>query len=124
RHRIEAMINWLEFDVVKLPKPDLQIILVAPDEHFSRGTHLHRSADHMRDYTEGAADIHETSVDLQLRVNAYYRNLKPSESVRLISIGEGDERLPPAVLADQIWGIMAELGLACMVSGIGNAGTR
>ncbi|MER9796987.1 deoxynucleoside kinase [Mesorhizobium sp. M0142] len=110
RRRLEAMISWFEFEILKLPKPDLQIVLIAPDEHFSGGNHLQRSHDQSRQYIE-TADIHEARVDLQLAVNSYYRSLTPSQSLRLINIQEGEHRLSETALANRIWEVLTEMGL-------------
>src|SRR5690606_2688422 len=75
QRRLEHLVNWFEYEILRLPRPDLQIVLVAPDDYFVESRHLARTPDESRDYT-ATADIHEARVDLQLAVNRYYRRLQ------------------------------------------------
>ncbi|TGT57751.1 thymidylate kinase [Mesorhizobium sp. M00.F.Ca.ET.170.01.1.1] len=109
RRKLELLINWFEFDVIKLPRPNLEIVLTAPDEHFSGRNHLERSHDETRQYVE-QADIHEERIDLQLAVNTYYRGLVPSPSLKIIEIQEGQKRLSEIELANRIWNVVTEKG--------------
>lgn len=92
RQELEAMLHWLEYDVYQLPRPDLEIALIASDKYYRGGTHLNRSADHSREYSKGSADIHETAYDLQCMVNSYYRTLPEEARLKRIDIEESDGR--------------------------------
>ena len=107
RQQLETLVTWFEYSVLKLPVPDLQVVLVAPDTHFTKGLHLDRVPDASRDYTD-SADIHETSVDLQLAVNSYYRGLEPSPALRQLEIEHEGLRRTPDELGDLIWELAGE----------------
>lgn len=71
--RIESLINWVEYSCLELPYPDIEIILFAPNTYFERGLHLSRNSDLNRKYVGKNADIHESSSDLQMQVNSWYK---------------------------------------------------
>ena len=86
KKNLEQLLNWLEYEVFNLSKPDIEIIITAPKEHYSNGYHLVRSKDKTRDYvTDENADIHEKDSSLQLNVNRYFRSLSSNESRILIN---------------------------------------
>jgi dTMP kinase len=101
QRRLEHLLNWFEYEILRLPTPDLQIVLVAPDDHFLERRHLARTADESRGYTD-AADIHESQVDLQLAVNRYYRRLRTGPSVRRVEIEQAGRRLTVTEIEDII----------------------
>jgi dTMP kinase len=111
RERLERMLAWFEYDVLKLPKPDLEIVLTASERYFSEELHLYRDRDRTREYIE-SADIHEARLDLQLSVNNYYRNLRPSASLRRLEIELLGRRIPKEELAKQVWDTVVDVKLA------------
>ena len=81
KKELEELLNWLEYETFNLPKPDVEIVITAPDEHYAKGYHLSRSEDSTRSYvSDESADIHEKDSSLQLNVNSYFRNLSSSEN--------------------------------------------
>ena len=107
QRRLEDLINWFEYDIMRLPQPNLQIILSAPQAYFLESRHLARTPDESRVYTD-VADVHEAQLDLQLTVNRYYSNLETGPSVRRIEIEQDGRRLTVAELEDTIWALVAE----------------
>lgn len=107
RNRLERMLTWFEYEVMKLPKPDLQIVLVASDDYFRNERHLYRTPDQSRDYTK-KADIHEARLDLQLSVNDYYRHLESSGSLHRLEIEQLGRRLSSEELANRVWELVGK----------------
>jgi dTMP kinase len=106
QRRLEHLLNWFEYEILRLPHPDLQIVLVAPDDHFVQSRHLARTPDESRGYTD-AADIHEAHVDLQLAVNRYYRRLATGPSVLHVEIEQEGRRLSEGEVEDIIAALAA-----------------
>ena len=73
---LEEMLNWVEYEVLSLPRPSLEILLVADDEYFAGRAHHQRSNSEGRKYVGAVADIHEASVPLQIKVNSYFAGQK------------------------------------------------
>lgn len=90
--QLASLIEWLEFEVFGLPKPDIEIILVAPDYHYTSGAYKNRDIDLERKYvtinTEG--DVHETKLDLQLKVNDIYKILPEKDGRFTVDIYHND----------------------------------
>ena len=107
REKIKSLVNWFEYSVLELPMPDLQVVLVAPETHFTKGLHLDRMPDVSRNYTD-SADIHEENLDLQLAVNSFYRSLEPSPALRQLEIEQEGVRRTPEELGDLIWELAGE----------------
>ena len=108
--RLDELLNWYEYQILRLPVPDLQIALVAPEDYFLEGRHLARTHDESRSYTD-AADVHESHLDLQLAVNRYYRDLPVGPKVRHIEIEEKGRRRTVAEVEEIIWSLAAEYQL-------------
>jgi dTMP kinase len=106
RTRLERMLVWFEYEVMKLPQPDLQIVLVAPEDYFTEERHLRRTPDKSRHYVS-TADIHEARLDIQLSVNNYYRGLEASPSLCRIEIERQGRRLSTEELGNRIWELVA-----------------
>lgn len=104
RTALEAMLNWLEYDLFKLPVPDLEIVLCADERYFLDGQHRSRQLDEQRDYIGLDADIHEGSTALQMAVNAYYLDLLCGPTLEKISIFDATRhRLTVNELHRAIW---------------------
>ncbi|HCI7176182.1 deoxynucleoside kinase [Acinetobacter baumannii] len=92
KKELEQLLNWLEYETFNLPKPDIEIVITAPDEHYSKGHHLVRSEDATRSYVaDRNADIHEKDSSLQLNVNSYFRSLSSNENRILINAYNADQ---------------------------------
>lgn len=96
KNRVEelvSLIEWLEFDVFKLPRPDFEIILTAPDSHYTSGDYLKRGDDNSRNYLDNPqeGDIHEMQKELQVRVNNNYRTLPHKEGRFIVDIYHTDQ---------------------------------
>lgn len=109
KRRIRQLIEWVEYETLGLPKPELEIVLTAPDDYFSHGKHLIRESNEEREYAYGAADIHESSNSLQMNVNRFYLNLDSSKSLKKIEIfGKNGLRKNPTELHQELWGFVIE----------------
>ena len=62
----------LEYDVFKIPKPDLNLFLDVPID-FVESELQHERSGSDRDYLDGAQDIHEADIEFQKRVRDVYR---------------------------------------------------
>lgn len=71
RKRLNQWIMDLEFDYNNLPKPDVSLFLDVPFAFTERKLTSVREGDD-RSYLNGAADIHEASLDLQRNVREVY----------------------------------------------------
>ena len=111
KQELEKLLSWLEYETFCLPKPDIEIVSTAPDEHYSRGHHLVRSEDVTRSYvTDKDADIHEKDSSLQLNVNSYFRNLLSSSNRVLINAyNEDGNRLKVEQVHEQIVGFVDQI---------------
>ena len=104
RAKLEKLLSWIEYALFDLPRPDLEIILLAGDDHYSEGKHLTRSKMQGREYMGTAADIHESSVDLQMRVNEFFSDLPESGTRCKVSTYDAEgRRLSPEQLHQEIW---------------------
>lgn len=74
--KLVDLIQWLEYEVYKLPKPDLEVIITAPDSHYIDGTHLERNGSKDRSYSLHSSDIHEKDENLQVKVNSFFSNVE------------------------------------------------
>ena len=76
RERLIAAIEYLEFELYQLPRPDLVVLL---DLSVSQAQHLIANKP-ARSYTERSADIQEADADYLARVRDLYLDLARSES--------------------------------------------
>ncbi|WP_201551023.1 dTMP kinase [Psychrobacter fjordensis] len=74
--KLVDLIQWLEYEVYKLPKPDVEIIITAPDSHYIDGVHLERSGSKDRSYSLDSSDIHEKDENLQVKVNSFFSSVE------------------------------------------------
>ena len=71
RLRLNDWILNLEYEVNKIPRPDVSLFLDVPFSFTERKLSEQRSGDD-RDYLQGRRDIHEASLDLQRSVREVY----------------------------------------------------
>ncbi|MDR1227086.1 MAG: dTMP kinase [Prevotellaceae bacterium] len=77
-----ALRNWilkLEYEVFKIPQPQLSLFLDVPFEFITARLTEHRSGT-SREYLEGKQDIHEASLDFQQLVRKGYLEQQPLDS--------------------------------------------
>lgn len=82
--KLVELIQWLEYEVYKLPKPDVEIIITAPDSHYINGVHLERNGSKDRDYSLDISDIHEKDESLQIKVNSFFSNVENEKNRVLV----------------------------------------
>lgn len=109
RKRLGEMLEWLEYGVHRLARPDLEIILTAPQSFYSSGDYLKREIDATRNYLDNNADIHEGSFDLQLAVNEYFCELEESSHLRKLDIYSDGVRQTKDGLQQAIWNCVSHL---------------
>ena len=108
RGALVSLLNWVEYDLFKLPVPNIEIVLHADERYFIEGQHRTRSVDVKRDYIGTSADIHEDSTSLQILVNAYYAELPPSSRLQRFSIFDAQRhRLTSEQLHHAVWRSLA-----------------
>ncbi len=109
RGELDRLLRWLEYDIYKLPRPNLEIVLTSTDRHYVDGTHLMRADDPTRAYTEDQADIHEASSDLQRAVNLYFGQLPETPTLKKVEIEDprGARRTVEEMSAI-VWGVVKE----------------
>jgi dTMP kinase len=117
RQELDHLLRWLEYDIFGLPRPDLEIAMVARESYFKEGRHLARSVDPRRAYSEGEADIHESETGLQVAVNDYYCGLSAEPGVRLLNIDPDGSRIDIERVSDIIWGLLLREGVHDAPSG-------
>jgi dTMP kinase len=74
KKELRKWINMFEYEYNRIPKPNLSIYLDVPFSFVKQSLSARRSGDE-RKYLNGAADIHEKDISLQLSVKAEYENL-------------------------------------------------
>lgn len=78
---VEALIDWifkLEYEEFGLPKPDIEVLLDAPQNFVQHNLEKNRQGDD-RAYLQGKEDIHESSMEFQARVHQVYQKLFEKE---------------------------------------------
>jgi len=87
----EALRKWildLEFGYYGIPRPDVSLFLDVPFSFTESRLSAQRSGSD-RDYLNGAADIHESSLDLQRRVREVYLDAAAQDSsLRVVDCSE------------------------------------
>lgn len=88
----DGLMRWildLEFGHNELPRPDVSLFLDVPFAFTERKLTEAREGDD-RDYLQGAADIHESSLALQRRVReVYLRAAELDRSLRVVDCSDG-----------------------------------
>jgi dTMP kinase len=105
RKRLRDLLLWLEYDLMNLPRPSVEIVLTARDAYFAEGRHRQRQKDPTRAYMgDLVADIHEDASGLQVRVNNYYNGLVDAYDLKKIAIlDEAERRTDPQSLHQRVW---------------------
>lgn len=103
RRRLGEMLEWLEYGVYRLARPDMEIVLTAPEIFYRSGAYLRRGIDASRNYLDEEADIHEGSSELQLTVNDYFCGVKDSVRLRKIDIYKDGVRQTKEELRQSVW---------------------
>lgn len=92
RESKDELRRWIfrtEFDVFKIPKPDVSLFLGVPMSFVKSRLSAERTGSE-RDYLNGGTDIHENDISLQYRVNEQY-HIMCSEYDEITMIDCGDE---------------------------------
>lgn len=90
RRRLAEWILDLEYSHYKIPQPDVSLFLDVPFAFTERRLTEARSGGD-RDYLQGAADIHESSLTLQQRVReVYLDSAKNDERLRVVDCSDAD----------------------------------
>lgn len=123
RSRLRAMLLWLEYELLQLPSPTIELVLTATDSYFASGRHRQRQRDATREYMGNlVADIHEDASNLQIQVNRYYSGLSDGPSLHKIPIFDGGgHRTEPTELHNRIWNACKELINADEATGDGSS---
>lgn len=101
---LQHLLYWLEYELMHLPKPKMEIVLTADERYFSDGDHLARKQDLQRAYIGSAADIHENAKLLQIAVNSYYMRMPEGpQLLRMSILDETRRRLSQTELHERIW---------------------
>lgn len=104
RIKLAKLIEWVEYEVLNLPHPTLEIVLIAPKHYFEEGLHMERSGSSNREYAGGKADVHERAIGLQSKVNDFYASLEDGENLRKFNIfGSTGQRKSAVELHSEIW---------------------
>lgn len=117
RRRLAKLIEWVEYEVLDLPHPTLELVLVAPKRYFEEGLHMERSGSANREYSGGTADVHERAIGLQSKVNDFYASLDDGEHLKKFDIfGPTGQRKTAVELHSEIWNYTSSvLGLERLV---------
>lgn len=123
RQRLRDLLYWLEYDLMKLPQPSVEIVLTANDDYFAKGQHRQRQHDATRAYMgDLTADIHEDANGLQIRVNSYYAALDEDTNLKKISIfDESHYRTEADVLHTRVWEACSSIIAEPSVNWVGRA---
>lgn len=109
RGALRELLLWLEYELFKLPRPDMEFVMTADEKYFSDGEHLGRNLDVKRAYIGNGADVHENARPLQVAVNECYAKLQESHQLKKISIfDEKRQRLDPDALHSLLWDYLKE----------------
>lgn len=104
RDALRELLLWLEYELFKLPRPDMEFVMTADEKYFSQGEHLGRTPDTKRAYIGNGADVHENARPLQIAVNDFYSRLQEGEHLQRIAILDANrQRLDPKALHDKLW---------------------
>ncbi len=91
--------DWIlrtEYEVFRIPRPDLNLFLDVPISFVDDRLHETREGDD-RNYLEGKSDIHEADIEFQKRVRAIYlEQCEADASFRRIDCSGPDGRMLPA----------------------------
>jgi dTMP kinase len=104
----EKYLSWLEdleFNVYKIPRPDLVLFLHVPVE-ISQNLFAGKGE---RKYTKSVKDIHEKNIDFMKRsVNEYLRLAEKYPEWRRIDCTEAETLLSKEEIADKIYSMITK----------------
>ena len=111
RSRYYSWIHQVEFTHLRIPKPDLNIVLLVP-----AGTAQDLvDRKEQRSYTDKKRDIHEADLAHLQRATASYQALCeqfPDEYTRIQCTNDKDEILEIAAITERIWSHVQEISLS------------
>lgn len=111
KRNLRDWITSLEFDYYQIPRPDLSLFLHLPLELISERLKVQRLGSD-RDYLHGQIDIHEDSLDLQIKVNDEYVFLtNTNEDFYLIECFENDYLLSSEEINNHIIRLLNNKGI-------------
>jgi len=106
---IDALVE-VEFDIVQLPRPDLQILIKGSAA--SSKSLLSRNA--ARSYTDKTLDVHEQDQDFLVTCGTIYDALAADDVIapwEVISLFDGTGAIrPPDAIADEAWDRLVDRG--------------
>lgn len=111
----QALIRWirqLEYGYHGIPEPELSIFLRMPFHHVEKKlTDAREGAD--RDYLDGKADIHESSLDFQGKVEQEYLSLvEKNDDFQLVDCFDSNgATLSPQEIHQKVTQLLARSGL-------------
>lgn len=108
----ELLREWIintEFGDFAEPRPDVNIFLDVPISFVEESLHRSRKGSD-RDYLEGKADIHESSIDFQRKVRAMYlRQAAVDKTLTVVECGDDNgTMLPPEAVFEKIKALVDE----------------
>lgn len=101
----ESFMNWimhLEYEIFKIPKPNIIVILDA-DPNITSKYVLKKQA---RAYTDKKMDIHEKDDNYLRQVRAVFQKLSRNENHYLIKCDKGTSLRSVNEISDEIWNII------------------
>lgn len=104
RQEFFAWLDDFEFNLMGIPRPDVNIVLSVSEEQAARNI-TKRAAE-----TDHPSDIHEANPDFLRRSAETYReicNLFPDQYHRIDCMQSADSMLPADVIHDQIWELVS-----------------
>jgi dTMP kinase len=103
RQRLKEWILDLEFNIYKIPRPDVSLFLDVPSR-FTRESLSGRRQGEDRAYLRGQKDIHEASLDFQSRVReVYLEAARHDPALKIIDCsGKNDNMLPPDAIFEMV----------------------
>ena len=105
RRRYLKWVDWLEHEILGLPRPDLTIILHVP------AAQAQRLVDRKgrRDYIRRKRDLHEADIaHLKAAEQTYLEIARRFPKCELVECVEKGKLLSPATIHEQIWGIVEQ----------------
>jgi dTMP kinase len=103
RERLKEWIIELEYEIYRIPEPDVSLFLDVPFRFTEARLTAHREGGD-RAYLKGGEDIHETSLSLQRRVREVYLDAARTDpTLRVVDCSDGEgAMLPPHEIFDRI----------------------
>lgn len=103
RERLREWILSLEYDYFAIPRPDLSLFLDVPYAFTERKLREEVREGDDRAYLQGKADIHEQSMELQLKVRQVYLDAAAEdENMHVVDCSVGESMAAPEVIFEKI----------------------